>query len=113
MCAGLWWEDIAGGTAYDRPHEALADAKHGHPGRLVPPAVGADDHRLVQRVRPSFRYAGRRAPLDVKGEYQPAMFASFPLSRVVVVRDPEGGTHEDALRATDRIKGLPVSVVEQ
>ncbi len=62
MCAGVWWQDIEGGV----PQEG--------------------DPLLIQREMPSFSYTGRRCPEGVKPQYRPAIFASFPCTRLVVVK---------------------------
>ncbi len=69
-CAGLWWEDITGGEE-------------------VPLVDETGDPRLVSRRMPSFEYQGLRAAEDVTPSYRPAIFASFPMSRIVVVVDPD------------------------
>lgn len=67
-CAGVWWEDIEGGSL-----------------------TASFTDRQVKRTMPSFDYVGRHRPvLDSQGQpyapvYRPAFFASFPASRLVVV----------------------------
>jgi hypothetical protein len=91
MCAGLWWEDLTEGAAI--------------PG-------GPDtDPRLVERTMPSFTYHARLRPGGVVPTYRLALFASFPLSRLAVVHDPDGGTHEPAMAAASHAN-LPVELVE-
>ncbi len=87
MCARLWWDDVAGGTVHDDMH-------------------------TVTRVMPSFWYLARRAPLGIRGLYRPAFFMSLPISRLAVVRDPEGGSHEAAAEAASH-SPLPVELVEE
>lgn len=87
-CAALWWEDVRGGAP--------------EPG---------DDARLVRRAMPSFAYVTRRAPDGASGRAAVAIFASFPLSRLVVIDDPEGGAHEGALERAARAD-LPVDLEE-
>lgn len=88
MCAGLWWEDLTAGGP-------------------VPQEGTGSDPRLVTRTMPSFTYQVRLRPAGVEPDYHLAMFASFPLSRIVVIRDPEGGTHEAAMDVAARAQ-LPV-----
>jgi len=92
LCAGIWWEDITGGVPY-----LVDDARH-----LLDP-------RGVTRTLPSFQYSGRQAPKGVIPTYAPGIFASFPLSRLVVIADPDGGTHEEALEHAT-LAGLPVDL---
>ena len=57
MCAGIWWEDIEQG-------------------------IDQGDSRTVRREMPSFSYEARRRSDGVKPDYAPAIFASFPCSRI-------------------------------
>lgn len=93
-CAGYWWEDEEG--------EGLND-----------PAVGP---RGVMVEMPSFSFRACRRPQT--GErldpipaptYHPAIFASFPVGRLVVVRDPERGSHTKALERARKAR-LDVSL---
>ena len=88
-CAALWWEDVQGGEA----------------------VAGSNDPRLLRRSLPSFRYDARRAPDGAAGRTTPAIFASFPLSRLVVIDDPEGNTHAAALERAG-LAQLPVELEE-
>lgn len=96
MCASLWWEDAPDGEEYSG---------------TLPTMPEAMARRMVTRKMPSFEYQCFRRPASVEPEYDLAIFASFPLSRLAVVRDPEGGTHEDALNAARRAD-LPVDLEE-
>lgn len=87
MCAGLWWEDVSGG-------EAILDPD-------LP-------YRSVERTLPSFDYRARREPDAADGglyspgyRHIPGIFALFPIRSIDVIRDKEGGTHQDALDALD------------
>lgn len=71
MCARLWWDDVEGGEAIEDDERA----------------------RLVLRRMPSFEYYAQRRSEKVEPQYQTAIFASFPMTRLVVIRD-EGETHE-------------------
>lgn len=92
LCAGVWWEDVEGGT----PNEE-------HP-------------RMVWRQMPSFAYQGLARPADIPAElevcYEPGFFASFPLSRLAVVRDQAAGSHVLATEAARR-SGLTVEEVDE
>jgi len=83
MCAGYWWTDIA-----DRKVE----------------------EGMIQM--PSFSYRAVERPAGVEPEYKPAIVAIFPMSRLAVVRDDEGGLHEDAFGKAQKA-GLPVALVEE
>lgn len=82
-CAGVWGEDVEGGTPR-----------------------GGDDPRAVTRTRPSFRYDAWKRPDGVTPDYEPALFASFPASRLVVVAGGDGRAAAAAATA-----GLPTAAV--
>ena len=91
MCAGLWWEDVDGGVA--------GAHRHGH--------------RAVERQMPALRYVAAGPPPYPPGyarRYTPALFASFPISRLVCVRDPDGGAHEAAAGRARAARGIPVEL---
>jgi hypothetical protein len=85
-CAGVWWRDLDGGTALADPADPLA----------------------VLRRLPSCSYRGYRRPEGVTPRYRPAFFASFPASRLVVVRSADG-RHTGTL---SRVRGAALPVVE-
>lgn len=63
--------------------------------------------RAFQRELPSLSYAMRRRPAGVLPLYAgPAIFASFPISRIVVIR---GDGSDEALQRTGRAS-LPVEL---
>jgi hypothetical protein len=93
LCAGIWWEDVSGGEEDAAPEGQPADP------------------RRIRRTMPSFSYVARAAPPGVAPAYAPAIVASFPLSRLVVIRDPEGGTDRTALDRAGRAS-LPVDLEE-
>lgn len=76
MCAGVWWHDL------DPAEEA------------TPRGV-----RITQSM-PSFTYKAHTRPAGIKPQYKPAIFASFPLSRLVVVGGSDkSGANLDKARA--------------
>lgn len=92
LCAAVWWEDVTGGVPIE--------------------PVGSDDRhdaRLIRRSMPSFSYLARMAPPSAAPDYVPAIFASFPVARLVVIEDPEGGTHETAFQQAVQA-ALPVEL---
>lgn len=84
MCAAIWWQDVVG-------------------GRVLDPVAP----RIVHRTMPSFSYIAAAAPQGVQAHYLPAVFASFPVSRLVLV-DPKGEHGETQARAAR--SSLPVEV---
>jgi hypothetical protein len=84
-CIGAWWEDVDGGTA-------------------VP---GSTDPRAVTRTMPSFTYRARRRPDGLTPRYVPGFFASFPASRLAVVKGGDSRALVAALKAR-----LPVTEVD-
>ncbi len=86
MCSGVWWEDV-------RDVAALA------------PGI-----RHVRRQMPAFDYEARRAPDGVEGRYRQAFFASFPCSRLAVVKgSPKTQVSKEAAQKST----LPVVEVTQ
>ncbi len=86
MCSGVWWEDV-------RDVAALA------------PGI-----RRVRRKLPAFAYDARRAPDGVEGRYQQAFFASFPITRLAVVK---GSPKTQASKEAALRSALPVVEVYQ
>lgn len=95
MCARLWYQDVEGGEE---------DKK------------GTDENaariRVVTKKMPSFEYHGLVKPASVKPDYKVAVFASFPITNIAVVRDIEGGTHNRSLALAQEAR-IPVSLVEE
>lgn len=91
MCAGLWREDVTGGDTVLDPDLSV---------------------RVVDRTIPARTYRAARRPDDVEPRYASAIFASFPIRRLVVINDPVANTHEDAL-AKVYGTGLPVEVEDE
>jgi hypothetical protein len=85
-CIGAWWEDVELGT----------------------PVPVSSDPRAVQRTMPSFTYQARRRPDGIMPRYVPGFFASFPASRLAVVK----GGHEKTLVAVLKSR-LPVAEVNE
>lgn len=83
-CAGLWWEN------HDRPKGNNPSLARGYVRKL-----------------PSLEYAARIRPYGVNPLYAgPAIFASFPISRIVVIRG------DGAEQSQERVQGarLPVEL---
>jgi len=92
-CARLWWQDITGGEC----------------DSFLPDETPT---RSVKRTMPSFEYNGLSKPEDVEPDYKVAIFASFPVTNIAVVRDPQEETHKAAI---DLLSGsrLPVELVDE
>lgn len=93
MCAGYWWQDI----------EPMDDAEQVMPD-------GENPRDIVRKVA-STVYSAALRPDGHVPEYSPAIFASFPIHRLAVVNDQEGGKHEAGLDAASA-SALPVDLVE-
>ena len=90
MCAGLWWEDVLG----------------------VEPLI--EGSRLGRRKMPAFEYFAAAPPNEPEVEHTPAFIASFPLGRIVVIADPDNGTHEDKMKKLSNLQdGIEVDLVEE
>jgi hypothetical protein len=87
MCAGVWWQDI------DFPY---------YPAQFGP---------TVTVKMPSFEYMAVPRHKMIKPQYKVAAFAVFPIHRLAVVRDNDGGQHEQNADKA-RKAGLRVDVVE-
>lgn len=73
-CAGVWWEDVEGGT-------------------LV-----FGNQRNVIRTMPAFHYHARCRPEGIEPLYQPALFMRLPIQSIQVVKS-EDGRHTAAAEA--------------
>lgn len=83
FCAGVYWQDVEGGNC-------------------------AGD-RWVERRMPSFQYTAACRPAGVVPEYRPAVFASFPIHRLVSISDsPETDRANAAIMANSK---LPTAVL--
>ena len=87
MCAGLWWEDVM----------------------FIEPIAKKD--RRGFRTMPSFRYRCASPP-DGKRAHLPAIIASFPLGRMVIVEDPDDQNHLDKMEKIKQESGFDLTVVE-
>lgn len=87
FCSGLWWEDVV-------PQKGDSVSSEG----------------IVHRHMPSFSYIGRNILSESGGRrrYYPRIFASFPLSRVVVI----DGDQANERRASIGGGSVPVDIVE-
>ena len=90
MCAGLYWQDLD----------------------LKGTECEAENERDVVRECGDTKYNGALTPMGHVPGYYPAVFASFPISRLVVIEDPVEKLHEDALDVA-RESSLPVDLVEE
>jgi hypothetical protein len=91
MCARLWYQDvIEGEEAKDQPNIK----------------------RLVKREMPAFEYYGMSAPEGVTPVHKLAIFASFPITNLAVVRDTDGNTHEQSLALAEEAR-IPVELVDE
>lgn len=81
MCARLWWYDVI-------PDLSRAERE----------AMYAAGEREFERHFASAHYKAVMPPEGITGEYAPAIFASFPISNLSVIR-AEDGSHEGAVDA--------------
>lgn len=94
MCARLWYQDVTGGDINASPDDTE--------GRL----------RRVIRKMPSFQYFALTAPEGVKPNYKVAIFASFPIANLAVVKDEENGLHNRSLAFAKEAR-IPVKLVDE
>jgi hypothetical protein len=95
MCARLWYQDVEGGE--DIQNSTVKEA-----GRL----------RCVTRKMPSFEYHALKAPEGVKPDHRLAIFASFPITNLAVIKDPDGGTHNRSMMLAEEAR-LPVKLLDE
>lgn len=114
MCCSLYWEDVndqvESAHAPDAPDGVFVYGKKmqfDQPGMHM--HRRRHEERAVVRTMPSLTYRGLRKPDGVKPQYRYAMFASFPIGLIEVVRDPAGGTHKDVV---ERARQSGAQVVE-
>ncbi len=97
MCARLWYQDVTNGEEVERVEGTeYTDAQL----------------RCITRKMPSFDYHALVKPEDVEPEYKVAIFASFPITNLAVVKDTEGGTHNRSLMLAEEAR-IPVELVEE
>lgn len=107
MCASLWREDLEGDDL-EIP-SALHEIASDDPRWIWEEGYG-DRGRV--KVMPSFRYVGAVRPEGVNPAYRPAFFLGLPLTRITIINDPEGDSHEDALLAAKKAN-LPVGLEDE
>lgn len=112
MCASVWWEDVEGGDPEFVPDDdtRVQWMMGDNSAKAAALKLGILS-RLVKRRMPAFTY-NAFAPPERGREYRIAAFASFPVSRIAVVRDREGGRHVAAREAASAAK-LPVEEVDE
>jgi len=88
MCAGLWWEDIV--------KDGLT--------------LNDDQERVGVVDMPAFSYLAAETPIE-NAEHTLAIFASFPIQRLAVIRAEDGSHNETADRAS--ASAIPVEVVDE
>lgn len=86
MCVGIWWEDV------------------GDPD--------AEGQRESTRAMPAFTYTAKTPPPGVRGPYERGIFAAFPITRLAVVEDEAGGSHDLAMKNASKA-WLPVALVKE
>jgi hypothetical protein len=89
LCAGFFWQDIEGGA----------------------PVEGQPNPRLVEVSMPSFSYHAYARPDGHVPDYRPAAFASFPISRLVGIRDT-AAVDEDTRRVLSK-STLPTELEDE
>lgn len=89
MCVGLLWEDV------------------------LPVARHEEESRMATRTMPSFTYECAEGFGFAREAYRPGIYASFPITRIVVVKDPETGKHEKKLKKLGKVDFCPVDLVDE
>ena len=95
MCSRLWWQDVE--------LVQKADPVQGGEGLMG---------RMVRRQMPSFTYTAERRPDGVTPDYVPAVFASFPITQLAVVKDEKNKKHEERVHYAKQ-STLKVAVVDE
>lgn len=90
-CIRLWYQDLT---------DAEADCEC------------EKNPRAVVRKMPSFEYKGLCRPENVEPEYKVAIFASFPIHNLAVINDPDGATHNRALKLAEEAR-IPVNLEDE
>jgi hypothetical protein len=96
MCARLWYQDVTQGEAVEVSEDETSEARK----------------RCVTRKMPSFEYHALTAPEDVEPTYKVAIFASFPITNLAVVKDNEGGSHNRSMMLAEQAR-IPVELVDE
>jgi len=86
-CAGVMWSDLL----------RFESDYHGN-------------GRETRRIMPSFSYWGALATTFY--EHQPGIFARFPITRIVVIKDPDDNTHEEQVKKLLGTK-VPCEIVDE
>ena len=89
MCIKFWWQDVEGGEK-----DNMFDMRH------------------VRRAMPSFDYFARAKPEKVEPRYKVAIFASFPIHRLGVIKDPQAKKHDTSMAAAKN-STLPVELLDE
>ena len=96
MCASLWWHDLHPDTVVYASEEGIFEKQVAW-------------EATVKRQMPGFSYHAFSRPQDTHPRYTPAVFLYLPIHRLVVIEDPEGGAHDEALKKAEKA-GLPVEL---
>lgn len=105
-CSWHWWHDVVGGRALSAEEQAQCPD-------LARKYVRVTSRPCwVEREMPSFKYRAHAWAGDEPPRYREAAFMMVGLSRLVVIRDPQEGTHERALELASKGK-LKVEVVDE
>lgn len=100
MCIRLWW--------FDFEQDERTHATNGRLDRK--PCCGA---QALYRQMATFEYTCFQRPQTVaRPAYHMAIFGSFPLGRIVVIRDTKGNKHEARAKKASRGQ-VPVEVVDE
>lgn len=94
FCAGLWWENLDLKTPGAEP--------------VFDPA--APYRAYTRQLACGRTYNAARPPDEVKPQYTTAMIASFPISKISVIRDNAGGKHVARAEVARQARGVLVDV---
>ncbi|MGB3203637.1 MAG: hypothetical protein WBB28_01475 [Crinalium sp.] len=109
MCAGLWWHDLVGGKFINTDDEGNSvDELDTLIAAILPDSSRLEKLKVLRKM-PSFEYYGYAQPFKDKSAYRPAIFASFPCTRIAVVKG------EDAEATMERVgeANIPSELVEE
>lgn len=102
LCAGFYWEDVEGGSVVTPPSPGAVARDGGRAG---------DGGRVILRAMPAFTYLAAQRPAHITPHYQPAIFASFPVHRIAVIRG-QHGEHESTFAQASRAS-LPIELEDE